>query len=767
MILDSYGDLDGDIMNNSQPIDSLFISKRRPRHSVISFFTKNYQVVLGLFVTTSLVVTVLPYEIKYTSIAIICYWCYLLLKYRFVKSESSRNIYNSDAFSVGRAILLALGITIYLAIINTSIVTTKINYPIESLWLLYLLATFISSQRGDTKYLVILLIICIFCLTLVTPPLGIYILGINLILFNTYFISRVIWLVTLAFVLHTVSRYLGDYSADLKVIQNVQGILHKEEDQVIDSPEAHNFQENHYLQQAVERIATDLQYPHVLIFIKDSSGQIKTVAGSCIQGKALASDGYIIDAEISIVKHVIETGHTYFIQNVHHPDPYYYPHPSFKDTKSELVVPLFEMNKVIGCIDIESNQNNIFLSQDIEVIEILSRYLGSALHNARMHKRREKINNLVKSIASRFLTEFELYGTLKEITRIANDELGSDIPVLYERDPTTGRITGPVISGKLIGSSLDSTYLDDESVINKLIYAKDNLYIHQNVDELINDPLLSPSSYHLSNSIPTFIQREKIESNAIVRLLHNGECIGLLFVNYRSPKVFSDWDKENLSTLADLAELAIQKEQSFNRLLQSERENHAIDVHDALKSTTLGISYILSSLLNSNSLSIQDRNDIERAFEGSKTVYKDILWIQGIFKENFSGNLFTDISELVKFSNEIYDINIKSNWTGNKYFNNPIISVQYMMILREALNNAIRHGKATEIIVNTIVNDNCVTMVIIDNGIGFDVGNLKSKSGLHNMEVRMEKLNGNININSTPSQGCTIQIDAPITHIKE
>jgi NarL family two-component system sensor histidine kinase LiaS len=82
-------------------------------------------------------------------------------------------------------------------------------------------------------------------------------------------------------------------------------------------------------------------------------------------------------------------------------------------------------------------------------------------------------------------------------------------------------------------------------------------------------------------------------------------------------------------------------------------------------------------------------------------------------------------------------------------------------ILQEALANVARHSAAsnTEILVKR--DKNIVTMVIKDNGCGFDAQAKQSGLGLSSMRQRAEELGGLFEIQSQPGQGTQVKVTLP------
>lgn len=86
-----------------------------------------------------------------------------------------------------------------------------------------------------------------------------------------------------------------------------------------------------------------------------------------------------------------------------------------------------------------------------------------------------------------------------------------------------------------------------------------------------------------------------------------------------------------------------------------------------------------------------------------------------------------------------------------------------LRIVQEALSNAVRHGRATTIILSLVAHQHEVMLTITDNGEGFQVEDEQKRHGLglHLMQERIRELNGTWQIQSAPGQGTTITITVP------
>lgn len=82
-------------------------------------------------------------------------------------------------------------------------------------------------------------------------------------------------------------------------------------------------------------------------------------------------------------------------------------------------------------------------------------------------------------------------------------------------------------------------------------------------------------------------------------------------------------------------------------------------------------------------------------------------------------------------------------------------------IVQEAVNNAIKHAKATHIQVKLAILNRCLSLTVSDNGIGFDPDAPSSGFGLRSIERRAKAVNGSIAIHSRPLE-TTISLSIPL-----
>jgi signal transduction histidine kinase len=95
------------------------------------------------------------------------------------------------------------------------------------------------------------------------------------------------------------------------------------------------------------------------------------------------------------------------------------------------------------------------------------------------------------------------------------------------------------------------------------------------------------------------------------------------------------------------------------------------------------------------------------------------------------------------------------------------IEVPLFRIAQEAITNIIRHSKATHASVILLRQLNDITMLVEDDGRGFDVGDVQEKGdqclGLMGMKERVNLLGGSFVVESAAGEGTTIRVRIPLS----
>ena len=82
-------------------------------------------------------------------------------------------------------------------------------------------------------------------------------------------------------------------------------------------------------------------------------------------------------------------------------------------------------------------------------------------------------------------------------------------------------------------------------------------------------------------------------------------------------------------------------------------------------------------------------------------------------------------------------------------------------ILRECIQNVIKHAKATALDISIIAEKDAVDIIVEDNGIGFDKQEVQEGLGMQSIRSRVDFLNGKMEVTSQPGKGTVVALYIP------
>ena len=85
-------------------------------------------------------------------------------------------------------------------------------------------------------------------------------------------------------------------------------------------------------------------------------------------------------------------------------------------------------------------------------------------------------------------------------------------------------------------------------------------------------------------------------------------------------------------------------------------------------------------------------------------------------------------------------------------------------VIQELVQNIIKHARASEITLQIIRHTEELTVLVEDNGVGFDAASLGEEAGigLKNIESRMAYLGGRAVFDAAPGRGTTVTLEMPL-----
>ncbi|MCB0456518.1 MAG: two-component regulator propeller domain-containing protein [Flavobacteriaceae bacterium] len=201
---------------------------------------------------------------------------------------------------------------------------------------------------------------------------------------------------------------------------------------------------------------------------------------------------------------------------------------------------------------------------------------------------------------------------------------------------------------------------------------------------------------------------------------------------------------------------------------ESFRKRSSRDFHDEAGTKITRISLIteLVKRMTTHTPEIQNHlKQIDDNLQELNTGMRDFIWALDPTKDNVYETLirFTDFAapfcEVAGIQFHVGDIPKKLEG----YQLNMASRRHIVLILKEALNNSIKHSSPSLITFTTYLDGNTLTLSLKDNGKGFDLKNVTQGHGLKNMKERAQTIHAVLSIHSKVNEGTEIVLKVQTT----
>ena len=196
---------------------------------------------------------------------------------------------------------------------------------------------------------------------------------------------------------------------------------------------------------------------------------------------------------------------------------------------------------------------------------------------------------------------------------------------------------------------------------------------------------------------------------------------------------------------------------------ESERKRLAEDLHDSvgqvLSAIKLNMHRLHKNAISESSqpLLVDTRKLIDECIQEIRNIIHNVL-----------PPVLTDyglLAALEALCNKVQQVtNIKVNFYKNlpeQRFSHDVELALYR-IAQELFGNAIKHSNATTIKLSVTKSGDRVLIEFKDDGVGFNINEVKHGFGIKNLESRVQLINGEIDIQSKPSVGTITTIKLKI-----
>lgn len=317
------------------------------------------------------------------------------------------------------------------------------------------------------------------------------------------------------------------------------------------------------MQEACRLIAADLSYYYVSIWSIDEVNNVLNFEAYASANTASEIGPLVLHEKIFVGQHIIgtvaATGNNLLVADVNQ-EPLYFPADALPETQSELAIPLKVGNKVLGVLDLQSDQKNGFTPSDLTILRALADSIALAIHRvglyATLELRTDQLD-LIAQVGKSLTSVLDLDTLLNQIAQMMHDEFKYQEVQIFLVEHAPLRIQYRAGSGLMADGYKEMTYtIDLKSKIGLIPEA-----IRTGKIQFVNDVSKEPKF------LPSPFKDLKVGSELVVPLQFGGRVFGVLDVQDEKENAFSEADVDLLTTLSANISIAVRNASLYNTQL--------------------------------------------------------------------------------------------------------------------------------------------------------------------------------------------------------
>jgi signal transduction histidine kinase len=241
-------------------------------------------------------------------------------------------------------------------------------------------------------------------------------------------------------------------------------------------------------------------------------------------------------------------------------------------------------------------------------------------------------------------------------------------------------------------------------------------------------------------------------------------AFGNLYLTEKTSGPFDKEDQRIVEALGRIAGSAVQTARLQERLrmvaVVEDRQRIARDLHDSVIQDLFAVGLGLQGLtqrVDDTDTARMINDAVDRLDSSVNSLRRYIFELKDTSHPVI--DLDDRLQDLVSRMGSAYPSAVKLSieWMGKTEADDEIV-----MLVQEALSNALRHAGADRIEVTMTDDAHEVVLAVDDDGIGFEASDAAAGMGIANMRSRVERLGGVMNVDSTPGEGTSVEIRLPV-----
>jgi signal transduction histidine kinase len=212
---------------------------------------------------------------------------------------------------------------------------------------------------------------------------------------------------------------------------------------------------------------------------------------------------------------------------------------------------------------------------------------------------------------------------------------------------------------------------------------------------------------------------------------------------------------------AERAQLTAELQRLSRRLLQvqeAERRWLARELHDEIGQVLTGLNFQLAGAAGTNGDTLAEAQATVQAL--TEQVRQLSMDLRPAVLDRF-GLLAAVEWHLARYQQRTgIAVDLRHHGLARRFA--PDLEIGAFRVVQEALTNVARHARVDRAAVQLFADDGALTVVVRDDGCGFDATQPPTASGLGGMRERVELLGGMLTIEATPGAGTAITAELPL-----
>jgi two-component system sensor kinase FixL len=203
----------------------------------------------------------------------------------------------------------------------------------------------------------------------------------------------------------------------------------------------------------------------------------------------------------------------------------------------------------------------------------------------------------------------------------------------------------------------------------------------------------------------------------------------------------------------------LQKE--IMQIAEKERQRIGQDLHDGIGQNLTAATFLIEALREKikdyAGDMIYDIDEIDNLVRKCIIQTRSIAKVLSPVEMNKNG-LYSALGEMASTIEKVFDVTCEISRRGNFYIDDSQVAIHLYYIAREAVTNAIKHGRAKNVHICLTSDDSIIKLIILDDGTGCKENEMGSGMGLRIMKYRASMIGADFFAKNRTKKGFEIKV---------